>query len=99
MSENREPNLRSGPIRAVLIHSLYRLPLKLKSLFVSPCPPECNFQSETKIEPDLRLREPVLTLGLYSPVSVGHSVQLTAGYTGLTVSPLYMSLILSENVC
>ena len=23
--------------------------------FVSPCPPECNFQSETKIEPDLRL--------------------------------------------
>ena len=25
------------------------------SLFVSPCPPECNFQSEIKIEPDLRL--------------------------------------------
>ena len=25
------------------------------SLFVSPCPPECNFQSETKIELDLRL--------------------------------------------
>ena len=25
------------------------------SLFISPCPPECNFQSETKIEPDLRL--------------------------------------------
>ena len=25
------------------------------SLFVSLCPPECNFQSETKIEPDLRL--------------------------------------------
>ena len=25
------------------------------SLFVLPCPPECNFQSETKIEPDLRL--------------------------------------------
>ena len=25
------------------------------SLFVSPCPPECNFQSETKIEPALRL--------------------------------------------
>ena len=25
------------------------------SLFVSPCPPECNFQSETKKEPDLRL--------------------------------------------
>ena len=24
-------------------------------LFVSPCPPECNFRSETKIEPDLRL--------------------------------------------
>ena len=24
-------------------------------IFVSPCPPECNFQSETKIEPDLRL--------------------------------------------
>ena len=26
------------------------------SLFVSPCQPECNFQSETKTEPDLRLR-------------------------------------------
>ena len=25
------------------------------SLFVSPCPSECNFQSEPKIEPDLRL--------------------------------------------
>ena len=25
------------------------------SLFVSPCPRECNFQSETKIGPDLRL--------------------------------------------
>ena len=24
--------------------------------FVSPCPPECYLQSETKIEPDLRLR-------------------------------------------
>ena len=35
------PNLRSGPILAVLIHS--------------PCPPECYFRSETKIEPDLRL--------------------------------------------
>ena len=31
------------------------------SLFVSPSPPECNFQSETKIQPDLRLR-----LGAYS---------------------------------
>ena len=28
------------------------------SLFVSPCPPECNFQSETKIEPDRRLCSP-----------------------------------------
>ena len=43
-----QSNLRSGPIWAVLIHSLRRL-------FVSSCPPECNFQSETKIEPDLRL--------------------------------------------
>ena len=25
------------------------------SLFVSSCPPECSFQSETKIESDLRL--------------------------------------------
>ena len=25
------------------------------SLFVSPCPPECYLQSETKIESDLRL--------------------------------------------
>ena len=29
------------------------------SLFVSPCPPECYLQSETKIEPDLRLRSQV----------------------------------------
>ena len=28
-----------------------------QSVFVSPCPPECNFQSETKIEPDLRLTQ------------------------------------------
>ena len=40
-------NLRSGPILAVLIRS--------RALTTSPCPPECNFQSETKIEPDLRL--------------------------------------------
>ena len=26
------------------------------SIFVSPCPPECYFQSETKKEPDLRLQ-------------------------------------------
>ena len=26
------------------------------SVFVSPCPPECYLQSETKIEPDLRLK-------------------------------------------
>ena len=26
------------------------------SVFVSPCPPECYLKSETKIEPDLRLR-------------------------------------------
>ena len=34
------------------------------SLFVSPCPPECNFQSETKIEPDLRLRIAKLNEGI-----------------------------------
>ena len=34
----------------------FRLRFVSGSLFVSPCPPECNFQSETKIEPDLRLR-------------------------------------------
>ena len=28
------------------------------SIFVSPCPPECYFQSETEIEPDLRLIYP-----------------------------------------
>ena len=44
-------NLRSGPILAALIHSLYRLPL----ILVSPSARECYFQSETKIEPDLRL--------------------------------------------
>ena len=39
-------NLRSGPILAVLIHSLLR----------SRCPPECYLQSETTMEPGLRLR-------------------------------------------
>ena len=27
------------------------------SLFVLPCPQECNFQSKTEIEPDLRLNK------------------------------------------
>ena len=49
-----DPNLRSGSILAVLIHSLLRSPAKI-SLFVSPCPLECYLQRETKIEPDLRL--------------------------------------------
>ena len=44
-------NLRSGPILAVLIHSLLRP--RAKILFVSPCPPECYLQSKTEIEPDL----------------------------------------------
>ena len=30
------------------------------SLFVSPCPPECYLQSETKIEPDLKLDKALL---------------------------------------
>ena len=42
-------NLRSGPIWAVS--------------YILSCPPECNFQSETKIEPDLRLLEPVIQSG------------------------------------
>ena len=36
--------------------------------FVSPCPPECNFQSKRKIEPDLRLtshrRVPLISMPL-----------------------------------
>ena len=45
-------NLRSGPMWAVLyiLSNGYRW-----NRFVSSCPPECNFQSESKIEPDLRL--------------------------------------------
>ena len=39
---------------AVLRHSLLHSPTKI-SLFVSPCPPECYLQRETKIEPDLKL--------------------------------------------
>ena len=49
-----DPNLRSGSILAVLIHSLLRSPAKI-SLFVSPYPLECYLQRETKIEPDLKL--------------------------------------------
>ena len=47
-----DANLRSSPILAVLIHSLLTA---TANIFVSPCPLECYFQSETKIEPDLRL--------------------------------------------
>ena len=43
-------DLRSGPILAVLIHSLLSGRAKLP-----PCPQEFNLQSKTKIEPDLRL--------------------------------------------
>ena len=39
----------------------FRTRFASSSLFVSHCPAECNFQSETKIEPDLRLRCPPLT--------------------------------------
>ena len=35
------------------------------SLFVSPCPPECYLQSETKIEPDLRLYRPSMGVDHY----------------------------------
>ena len=45
-------NLKSGPIWAVLIHSLWRLPLKLF------CLARQIFQSETKIEPDLISNKP-----------------------------------------
>ena len=43
-------NLRSGPIVAVLIH--FSIMATAKSF---PLPPECNLQSEAKIEPELRL--------------------------------------------
>ena len=33
--------------------------------FVSPCPPECYLQSETKIEPDLSLERRMATLNSY----------------------------------
>ena len=40
-------NLKSGL-------QMFRRKFVSGSLFVSPCPPECYLQSETKIEPDLR---------------------------------------------
>ena len=42
---------------------------KASSVSVSPCPPECYLQSETKIEPDLRLQEHALAKHLIA----GHS--------------------------
>ena len=42
------PNLRSGPISAASIHSLIRER-------ATPLLPEFQLQSETKVEPDLRL--------------------------------------------
>ena len=44
------------------------------SLFVSPCPPECNFQSETKIEPDLRLSQRHHPLMNKAPISLSRVV-------------------------
>ena len=44
-----QPDLRSGPILAVLMHTFSL------TAIVSPRQPECYLQSETKIEPDLRL--------------------------------------------
>ena len=41
------------------------------SLFVSPCLPECNFQSETKIGPDLRL----LLLHIYCTCFVSSKIK------------------------
>ena len=46
------------------------------SLFFSPCPPECYLQSETKIEPDLRLLRRRVShssraRGIPKPVSTG----------------------------
>ena len=45
------PNLRSGPISAASIHFLIRER-------ATPLPPEFQLQSETKVEPDLRLSNP-----------------------------------------
>ena len=39
------------------------------SLSVSPCPPECYFQSEMKIEPDLRFKYSIdIFLGFHNVV-------------------------------
>ena len=46
------------------------------SLFVSPCPPECKFQSKTKIEPDLRLLFPFPSY-ITTATQVGNSCKLT----------------------
>ena len=52
-------NLRSGPILAVVIHSLLRNPAKIgpeiRFSFRFALPAGMYLQSETKIEPDLRL--------------------------------------------
>ena len=51
------------------------------SIFVSPCPPECYFQSERKIEPDLRLITRSPTLRLRSSLSIFlNTPSLISGY-------------------
>ena len=55
------------------------------SLFVSPCPTECNFQSETKIEPDLRLGFSLIEVSLYlrpREDKVAHSLLVLRLYFG-----------------
>ena len=45
---------RGGGKQGALLNDSHTFSLKCsRSLFVSPCPPECYIQSETKIEPDL----------------------------------------------
>ena len=55
LHKSNHPNLRSGPIIAVLIQS-FSLMAITKS---SPYPLECFLQSKTKIEPDLSLKSPI----------------------------------------
>ena len=57
------------------------------SLFVSSCPPECNFQSETKIEPDLRLVRAVLYRSI--PVCGSKSISRRKTEKGHEFEPYY----------
>ena len=70
------------------------------SLFVSPCPPECYLQSETKVEPDLRLGQHPVFNGLVkgSFQQSHHSLELSSPPRRTTQVELPLDPLVGEEI-